>query len=61
MIKTITKSRVNPIYGPNRKGDILFSLADINFAQKILNYNPYADLFKQMELTIEDYKERYLN
>jgi UDP-N-acetylglucosamine 4-epimerase len=61
MIKTITKSTVDPIYGPNRKGDILFSLADVNFAQKLLKYNPSADLVKQMEITIADYKERFFN
>jgi UDP-N-acetylglucosamine 4-epimerase len=29
MIKIIAKSTVDPIYAPNRKGDILFSLADL--------------------------------
>jgi UDP-N-acetylglucosamine 4-epimerase len=61
MTKTIAKSTVHPIYGPNRKGDILFSLADIKHALEVLNYTPDADLIAQMTSTIEDYKKRYFN
>jgi UDP-N-acetylglucosamine 4-epimerase len=56
MIKEITKSRVNATHGPVRKGDILFSLADINFAKEILGYNPKTDLKAALEKTIEYYQ-----
>ena len=61
MIKTITKSTANPIYGPNRKGDILFSLAEISFAKNILNYISDANLELQLDSTIEDYRIRFFN
>lgn len=61
MIKDITKSSSQVYYGPNRKGDIMFSLANIELAKKILGYLPDADIEKQMESTIEDYKLRYFN
>jgi UDP-N-acetylglucosamine 4-epimerase len=59
MIKKITNSEVNAQYGPNRQGDILFSLANINYAKEILNYIPENDLVKQLEAAIFDYKKRY--
>ncbi|MDZ4667969.1 MAG: GDP-mannose 4,6-dehydratase [bacterium] len=61
IIKQITNTDVNSIHGPNRRGDILFSLADIKFAENILNYRANANLYAQMQSTIEDYKERYFN
>jgi UDP-N-acetylglucosamine 4-epimerase len=61
IIKNITEAKVEPIYGHLRKGDILFSLADIKHALEVLNYTPVADLIAQMTSTIEDYKKRYFN
>lgn len=60
-IKKITQSPTDATYGPVRKGDILFSLADITKAKDILNYNPETDIEKQMISTISDYKLRYFN
>jgi UDP-N-acetylglucosamine 4-epimerase len=56
MIKYITKSTSQANYGPNRNGDIMFSLANIEHAKKILGYLPDADIEKQMENTIKEYK-----
>jgi len=56
IIKEITKTKVNAEHGPVRKGDILFSLADINFAKEILGYNPKTDLKAALEKTIEYYR-----
>lgn len=56
IIKSITKSKVNAEHGPIRKGDILFSLADITFAKEILGYNPKTDLKAALENTINYYK-----
>jgi UDP-N-acetylglucosamine 4-epimerase len=61
LIKKITGSTVDAEHGPNRKGDILFSLANIEFAKSILNYSPEVDLESQMISTIEDYKKRYFS
>jgi UDP-N-acetylglucosamine 4-epimerase len=60
-IKKLTNTLVDSIHGPNRKGDILFSLADISLAKEILKYNPEIDLEKQMHSTIDDYKSRFFN
>jgi UDP-N-acetylglucosamine 4-epimerase len=56
MIKTITQSSSTPIYGPNRKGDIMFSLADIQYAQETLNYIPDRNLTLALEKAIRFYK-----
>jgi UDP-glucose 4-epimerase len=61
MIKDVTKATSQANYGPNRNGDIMFSLANIENAKKILGYMPDADIKKQMESTISDYKMRYFN
>lgn len=39
MIKAITGTRVEAIYGPGRAGDIEHSLADVGKARFLLNYN----------------------
>jgi UDP-N-acetylglucosamine 4-epimerase len=57
MIKDITKSTSNPIYGPKRKGDILFSLADIQNAQLVLNYYPELNLEQALLSAVTYYME----
>ncbi len=56
MIKDITKATSQANYGPNRNGDIMFSLANIENAKKILGYLPDADIEKQLTKTIKEYK-----
>lgn len=46
---------VEPIYGPNRKGDIPHSLASIEKGKTVLNYHPQYDAKKGFELTAEWY------
>lgn len=46
IIKDELKLNIEPIFGPNRSGDIPHSNADISKARKILNYNPQI-LFKE--------------
>jgi UDP-N-acetylglucosamine 4-epimerase len=46
IIKDELKTDLEPIFGPNRSGDIPHSNADISKARKILNYNPQI-LFKE--------------
>ena len=48
---------IEPIYGPFRKGDIPHSLASIDKARKLLNYNPQFSLKEGLEKTIKWYYE----
>lgn len=55
IIKDELKLDIEPIFGPNRSGDIPHSNADISKAKKILDYNPQI-LFKEgIILTIKYY------
>ena len=49
MIKEITGSTVDPIFGAVRNGDILFSLADVSLAKEVLGYEPDGDLRKALK------------
>jgi UDP-N-acetylglucosamine 4-epimerase len=55
-IKKITNSEADATYGPNRKGDIFFSLADVSLAKEILGYKPDADIKNALVNTIEYYR-----
>jgi UDP-N-acetylglucosamine 4-epimerase len=59
MIKNIAGATTDAKYGPNRKGDILFSLANITLAKEILDYQPDLDLYSALSATIKDYKFRF--
>jgi UDP-N-acetylglucosamine 4-epimerase len=48
---------IEAVYGPNRTGDIPHSLASIEKAKRILNYNPKIDARKGFELAAEWYFE----
>ena len=48
---------VDIIHGPNRIGDIPHSLASIQKAKDLLNYNPKYNLYKGLEEAIEWYWE----
>lgn len=47
---------IEPIYGPDRKGDIKHSNADINKAREMLGYDPEYDFEKGIKLAIDWYK-----
>lgn len=47
---------IEPIYGPDRKGDIKHSNADISKARKMLGYDPECDFEKGIKLAIDWYK-----
>lgn len=49
--------KVEPIYGPARKGDIRDSNADISKARTMLGYDPSYDFAKGINLAIDWYKE----
>ena len=48
---------IEPVYGPDRKGDIKHSNADISKAKKLLEYNPEYDFVRGLSEAIEWYKE----
>lgn len=48
---------IEPIFGPNRKGDIRHSNADISKAKKLLGYAPEYDFARGLNEAIEWYKE----
>ncbi len=48
---------IEPIYGPDRKGDIKHSNADISKAKRLLSYDPEWSFSRGIEAAIEWYKE----
>ena len=59
ILKNITHSDINPIFGPPRSGDIKHSLADISKAKKLLDYTPSVNIQKGLELAFEWYKTNH--
>jgi UDP-N-acetylglucosamine 4-epimerase len=58
-IKDYTGAESVAIHGPNRKGDILFSLADISKAKSLLSYTPDVSLKDQIASTVDNYRLRF--
>lgn len=56
IIKDELELDIEPIFGPNRSGDIPHSNADISKARKILNYNPQIKFKEGIIKTIYYYK-----
>ena len=56
LIKLNLESSINPEYKPERKGDIKNSLANINKAKILLDYEPLVNLEQGIQLTIDWYK-----
>jgi UDP-N-acetylglucosamine/UDP-N-acetylgalactosamine 4-epimerase len=59
MIKEIAGSDLAPRYGPERKGDVKHSLADIAKAKRLLNYNPGVTIRQGMKTTFEWYRQQH--
>ncbi len=51
---------IDPIFGPDRKGDIKHSNADISKAKEMLGYDPSWSFERGIEAAIEWYKENLL-
>ena len=56
LAKALEKS-IEPIFGPDRSGDIKHSNADITKAKKLLGYEPDYSFAAGIKLAIEWYKE----
>lgn len=50
---------IEPIYGPDRAGDIKHSNADISKARALLNYDPQWDFERGIKASIEWYREYF--
>src|SRR5688500_4707887 len=59
MIKEIGGSDLAPKYGPERKGDVKHSLADISKAKELLGYAPKFDTREGMKKTFEWYRSQH--
>lgn len=59
-LKELLHKDIDVIYGPNRKGDIKHSNADISDARQLLNYEPSYSFDEGIRLTIAWYKDNIL-
>jgi len=59
MIKEIGGSDLAPKYGPARKGDVKYSLADINKARTLLGYHPATTIKQGLETAFEWYRRHH--
>lgn len=50
-------SELQPVYGPERKGDVKHSLADISKAEQLLGYKVKVDITEGLQKTFNWYKE----
>lgn len=56
-LKNEAGSMLQPIHGPERKGDVKHSLADITKAKTLLGYNPEISVKEGLQKTFQWYKE----
>ncbi|CEN23766.1 protein CapI [[Clostridium] sordellii] len=57
-LKELLNKDIEPIYGPNRKGDIKHSNADISNARNSFGYDPICSFEDGIKLTIDWYKNK---
>jgi UDP-N-acetylglucosamine/UDP-N-acetylgalactosamine 4-epimerase len=56
-LKNFAGSSLQPVYGPERKGDVKHSLADISKAERLLGYYPLVSVKEGLQRTFEWYKK----
>lgn len=56
-LKELLQKDIEPIFGPDRVGDIKHSNADISKAREMLGYNPDYDFYAGIELAVDWYRE----
>jgi UDP-N-acetylglucosamine 4-epimerase len=59
MIKEVAGSDLAPKYGPERKGDVRHSLADISKAKELLNFEPLVSIREGLKTAFEWYREHH--
>jgi UDP-N-acetylglucosamine/UDP-N-acetylgalactosamine 4-epimerase len=57
-LKDFAGSSIVPVYGPERKGDVKHSLADISKAQKLLGYQPLISVNDGLKKTFDWYSAK---
>ncbi|MDQ6609973.1 MAG: LPS biosynthesis protein WbpP, partial [Bacteroidota bacterium] len=58
-LKSIAGSDLAPIYGPERRGDVKHSLADISKAKALLEFNPAITIKQGLKPTFEWYRKQH--
>jgi UDP-N-acetylglucosamine 4-epimerase len=58
-IKALAGSDLAPIYGPERRGDVKHSLADISKAKSLLGYEPEVSVKEGLATTFEWYRSKH--
>jgi len=56
-LKKEANSNLQPVYGPERRGDVKHSLADITKAKTLLHYHPKITVEEGLKKTFQWYKE----
>jgi len=59
MIKEVGGSDLAPKYGPERKGDVKHSLADISKAKELMTYHPSVSIKQGLKTTFEWYRQHH--
>ena len=59
-LSELLNKKIEPVYGPERAGDIKHSNADIGKARKLLRYAPDYSFERGIELTIEWCRKEFL-
>lgn len=57
MLNTILGTNIEPIYGPERSGDVKHSLADIQKAKEDLNYRPLIMFKEGLKILVDNFNE----
>ena len=55
IISEILKTKQKPIFQENRKGDVKHSLANIDKAKNLLNYQPHIDFKTGLQITLQHF------
>jgi len=58
ILKREAGTDLEPVYGPERVGDVKHSLADISKAKELLAYSPRISVEEGLQLTFKWYKEQ---
>lgn len=58
-LKKEAASSLQPVHGPERKGDVKHSMADISKAEKLLGYSVKVPVEEGLRMTLQWYKEKH--
>ncbi len=58
VLKKAANSSLEPMHGPERRGDVKYSLADISKAKKLLGYSPKISVTDGLKATLQWYRQQ---